>query len=112
MFLGSPAVLSKPILIHNNLPIVSLDAFLTVSYTAVEMASRVLFSSKKPVHGLPLRSAHIIVYKHGTVQYILSVQVIGCYKKWILHRQTIYGINEKVMVFKIIVLKFKLKHAE
>ncbi len=64
--------------------------------------------SEKPC----IRSAHIIVYTHGTVQYILSVQVIGCYKKWILHRQTMYGISEKVMVFKIIVLKFKLKHAE
>jgi hypothetical protein len=45
-----------------------------------------------------MRSVHIIVYKHGIVQYILSVQVIGCYKNWILNRQTIYEITEKVML--------------
>jgi hypothetical protein len=60
-----------------------------------------------------MRSVHIIVYKHGIVQYILSVQVIVCYKNWILHRQTVYGITEKVMLKKNIhVLKFKFKHAE
>ncbi len=59
-----------------------------------------------------MRSVHIIVYKHGIVQYILSVQVIVCYKNGILQRQTIYGITEKVMLFYIYVLKFKLKHAE
>jgi hypothetical protein len=57
-----------------------------------------------------MRSVHVIVYKHGIVQYILSVQVIVCYKNWILHRQTIYGITDKIMLLKNI-LKLK-KHAE
>ncbi len=46
-----------------------------------------------------MRSAHLIVYKHGIVQYILSVQVIILYKNWILHGQTTYVITEKMMLF-------------
>jgi hypothetical protein len=53
-----------------------------------------------------MRSIHIIVYKHGIVQYILSVQVIVCYKNWILHRQTIYGITEEMMLKKKKIFKF------
>ncbi len=59
-----------------------------------------------------MRSVHIIVFKHGIVPYILSVQKIFCYKNWISHSQIIYGITEKVMPFKINVLKLKLKHSE
>jgi hypothetical protein len=46
-----------------------------------------------------MRSVHVIVYKHGIAQYILSVQVIVCYKNWILQRLTIYGITDKIMSF-------------
>jgi hypothetical protein len=46
-----------------------------------------------------MRNDHIIVYKRGIVQYILSVQVFICYKNWILHSQTIYKITSKVMSF-------------
>jgi hypothetical protein len=59
-----------------------------------------------------MRSVHIIVYKHGIVQYILSVQVIVCYKNWILQRQTIYELPEKIMLFKNKCLKLKLRHVE
>jgi hypothetical protein len=61
-----------------------------------------------------MRSDHIIVYEHGIVQYILSVQVFICYKNWILHRQTIYKITGKVMPFynTVTVLKYKLNHSE
>jgi hypothetical protein len=44
-----------------------------------------------------MRSVHIIAYKHGIVQYILSVQVSFCYKNWTDNSQTIYGTTEKVM---------------
>jgi hypothetical protein len=55
-----------------------------------------------------MRSVHIIVYKHGIVQYILSVQISFCYKNWILHSQTIYGITENVMPLKNNCLKIKI----
>jgi hypothetical protein len=56
-----------------------------------------------------MRSVHIIVYTHGIVQYILSVQVVVCYKNWILHRQTKYGFTEKVMLFKNKYFKIQIK---
>jgi hypothetical protein len=37
------------------------------------------------------RIVHIIVYKHGIVQYILSEQVFHCCKNWILHSQLYKG---------------------
>ncbi len=56
-----------------------------------------------------------IVYKHGIVQYILSVQVLIWYKNRILHRQTIYKITGKVMpfynnCFKIQIKTFRIKY--
>jgi hypothetical protein len=62
-----------------------------------------------------MRSVHIIAYKHGIVQHILSVQIIFCYKNWIDNSQTIYGITEKVMpfkdkCFKIKILTFRVKY--
>jgi hypothetical protein len=62
-----------------------------------------------------MRSVHIIVYKHGIVQYILSVQVFICCKNRILHSQTVYMIIDKVMpsynkCFKNQIKTFRMKY--
>jgi hypothetical protein len=49
------------------------------------------------------------MYKYGIVQYILSIQVIVCYKNWILHRQTVYGITEEMMLLKNKFFKILIK---
>jgi hypothetical protein len=62
-----------------------------------------------------MRSDHLIVYKHGIVQYIFSVQVFSLLKELALHSQTIYKITGKVMPFynncyKVIQIKtFRIK---
>jgi hypothetical protein len=63
--------------------------------TAAEVGTYDDIKSVKHIFG----SVHIIVYKHGIVQRILSVRVFICCENQILHSQTIYRITEKVMPF-------------